>query len=308
MALHRLISVTMGVPDVAATAAYYTDFGLCPDADGWFTTRDGGRQLRIVQAPTRRLVELQIGADTPDDLAAAASRLHVLGVESQLTGTTLTAHEQATGITAVLRVADRLVQAALPPTPYNGPGRYERVGDRAPGLLRPGPVQPRKLGHAVVGTPDLAVTTAFFRDGLGFRTSDVIKDAGAFLRCSTDHHNLLVLAAPVSYLHHTSWQVDDIDDVGRGATAMLEDHPERHVWGLGRHHAGSNFFWYLKDPAGNFSEYYADMDCIPEDALWTPEVLEGAKGLFNWGPPPPPSFLAPEDLGALMTGAHSEKR
>ncbi|NED64770.1 dioxygenase, partial [Streptomyces sp. SID10244] len=32
---------------------------------------------------------------------------------------------------------------------------------------------------------------------------------------------------------------------------------------------------------------------------------EGAKGLFSWGPPPPPSFLAPEDLGALMSGVHS---
>ncbi|MEV1011660.1 dioxygenase, partial [Streptomyces sp. NPDC049881] len=111
--------------------------------------------------------------------------------------------------------------------------------------------------------------------------------------------------APVAFLHHTSWQVDDIDEVGRGAATMLEDHPERHVWGLGRHHAGSNFFWYLKDPAGNFSEYYSDMDCIVDDQLWTPEVLEGAKGLFNWGPPPPPSFLAPEDLAALMTGSHS---
>ena len=86
---------------------------------------------------------------------------------------------------------------------------------------------------------------------------------------------------------------------------MLASHPERHVWGLGRHHAGSNFFWYLKDPAGNFSEYYSDMDCIPEDEIWKPEVFEGAQGLFSWGPPPPPSFLAPEDLGALMTGQHS---
>jgi hypothetical protein len=52
--------------------------------------------------------------------------------------------------------------------------------------------------------------------------------------------------------------------------------------GLGRHHAGSNFFWYLKDPAGNFSEYYSDMDCIVDDQLWTPEALEGARGLFSW--------------------------
>src|SRR5437764_10444279 len=101
--------------------------------------------------------------------------------------------------------------------------------------------------------------------------------------CSSDHHNVLVLAAPVSFLHHTSWQVDDVDDVGRGAQAMLEGRPERHVWGLGRHYAGSNFFWYLKDPAGNFSEYYSDMDCIIDDQLWTPEDMEGARGLFAAG-------------------------
>ncbi len=91
------------------------------------------------------------------------------------------------------------------------------------------------------------------------------------------------MQAPVGFLHHTSWQVDDVDDVGRGAAAMLDGHPDRHVWGLGRHHAGSNFFWYLKDPAGNFSEYYSDMDAVIDDQLWTPETLEGAKGAVQLG-------------------------
>ncbi len=171
--------------------------------------------------------------------------------------------------------------------------------------MRQDPVRPRKLGHAVLGTTDYATTSLFFAEGLGFKVSDRIVGVAAFLRCSTDHHNVLVLAAPVNFLHHTSWQVDDIDDVGRGAHAMLEGNPERHIWGLGRHYAGSNFFWYLKDPAGNFSEYYSDMDCIPEDQLWTPEDLEGARSLFAWGPPPPASFLHPDDLAAMMTGAHS---
>jgi hypothetical protein len=45
------------------------------------------------------------------------------------------------------------------------------------------------------------------------------------------------------------------------------------------------------------------MDTIPEDELWQPEVLQGAEGLYAWGPPPPPSFLEPDDLAALMTGA-----
>jgi len=50
------------------------------------------------------------------------------------------------------------------------------------------------------------------------------------------------------------------------------------------------------------------MDCIIDDQLWTPQDLEGAQGLFSWGPPPPPSFLHPEDLAAMMTGAHSASR
>jgi catechol 2,3-dioxygenase-like lactoylglutathione lyase family enzyme len=307
MALHQLMSFILGVPNLGETAAYYREFGLSDDGDGWFATRDGGRQLRLVPAATRRLIELRIGVDDADDLARAAARLARLGCDAvtDASAGTLTAREQVTRVQVVLRIAPRLKQPAAEPTRYNGPGRTERAGGRAPGILRTGPVTPRKLGHVVVGTTDFDATTAFFRDGLGFKASDYIKDAGAFLRCSTDHHNVLVLRAPVVFPHHSSWQVDDIDEIGRGAHALLAGHPERHVWGLGRHHAGSNFFYYFKDPSGTFSEYYSDMDCVPEDQVWTPETFQGALGLFSWGPPPPPSFLHPDDLAGLMAGSHS---
>jgi catechol 2,3-dioxygenase-like lactoylglutathione lyase family enzyme len=305
MALHRLTSITMGVPNVEETAAYYDEFGLAPDGDGWFTTRDAGRQLRIVPAPTRRLIDLHVGVDDSDDLARAAGNLERMGIGVERGPGWISAVDKATGTRAYLEIAGRFEQDEVPPTPYNGPGRYERSNDRAPGVQRTDRVMPRKLGHAVLGSTDYEATQAFFINGLGFKVSDHIKGAGTFMRCSTDHHNVLVLGAPVSFLHHTSWQVDDVDDVGRGASSMLEDHPERHIWGLGRHYGGSNFFWYLKDPAGNFSEYYSDMDCIVDDQLWTPQDLQGAQGLFSWGPPPPPSFLHPEDLAAMMTGAHS---
>ena len=34
MSLHGLLSVTIGVPNVAETAAYYADFGLAAEGDG----------------------------------------------------------------------------------------------------------------------------------------------------------------------------------------------------------------------------------------------------------------------------------
>jgi catechol 2,3-dioxygenase-like lactoylglutathione lyase family enzyme len=311
MSLHGLLSVTIGVPNVDQTAAYYTDFGLAPEAGGWFSTQDAGRQLQILPAPTRRLLALRVAVDDSGDLARAGAQLARLGLPALppagRSGSQLEAIEPVTGVRVSLEVAPRLRQDPVPAPVYNGPGRLGRADRRAPGLARPDRVRPRKLGHAVLGSTDYRTTTSFFTDGLGFKVSDRIAGVGAFMRCSTDHHNVLVLAAPVNFLHHTSWQVDDVDEVGRGAFAMLEGRPERHVWGLGRHYAGSNFFWYLKDPAGNFSEYYSDMDCIVDDQLWTPEDLEGARGLFAWGPPPPPSFLHPDDLAAMMTGAHSAR-
>ena len=65
MSLHSLLSVTIGVPNVAETAAYYADFGLTPGEDGWFSTADAGRQLRLLPAPVRRLLELRVGPTTP---------------------------------------------------------------------------------------------------------------------------------------------------------------------------------------------------------------------------------------------------
>ena len=305
MALHGLRSVTIGVPNVAETSAYYADFGLLPDGGNWFRTTDGGRQLRLVFAPVRRLVEVSVAADDQDDVERTAASLTRLGWPPERVPGSLSVTEPVTGLIVRVAVAPRIRQVAAPLPRYNAPGRVERIDQRAQPLQLDTPVGPRRLGHVVIGSTDHEMSISFFVKGLGFRVSDRIKGKAAFLRCSADHHNLLVSSARVNFLHHTSWQVDDIDAVGRGAFAMLQGNPERHVWGLGRHYAGSNFFWYLKDPAGNFSEYFSDMDCIIDDQLWTPEDLEGAAGLFAWGPPPPPSFLHPEDLAAMMTGAHS---
>lgn len=311
MALHRLTGITLGVPDVARTAAYYEDFGLtrvegAVGADrARFSTVDGGEQLAVVRSARRRLLDLGVGADDPDDLDRVARALERLEVEVIRSATSVEAVDPGTNVRVRVEIAERISSDPGPLATYNRPGATDRLNERASSVSREAPVRPRKLGHVVLGSTQQEASQRFFTEGLGFKVSDEVKGAAAFMRCSTDHHNVLVQSAPVDLLHHTSWQVDDVDEVGRGASAMLEADPERHVWGLGRHAIGSNFFWYLKDPAGNFSEYYSDIDCIVDDALWKPRVWEGARALYDWGPPPPPSFLAPEDLAALMTGSHS---
>jgi hypothetical protein len=71
------------------------------------------------------------------------------------------------------------------------------------------------------------------------------------------------------------------------------------VWGIGRHGIGSNHFWYLRDPAGNFAEYSSDLDVIVDEEAWAVSASTVAHPLAAWGPPVPASFLAPEDIQAL---------
>lgn len=301
MGLHRLTAITIGVPDVAPVAAYYEAFGLTPLGDGRFATSDGGEQLRLVTAPRRCLRELGVGVEDADDLTRIAAQLAHLGVAVESAPRALTTVDPGSGTRVVVQIAPHIRSNVAVAAPRNVPGRVARLNERAVAVLRDGPVRPRKLGHVVLGTTDLAASQRFFVDGIGFRVSDTIAGVGAaFLRCSTDHHNLLVQPAPVTFLHHTSWQVDDIDEIGRGARALLAADPTRHVWGLGRHAVGSNYFWYLRDPAGNYTEYYADMDVIADETRWTPGEWDGPNALASWGPEPPPEFLVPPDLGELM--------
>jgi catechol 2,3-dioxygenase-like lactoylglutathione lyase family enzyme len=304
MALHRLTWITLGVPNFDETRAFYRDFGLREFMAGRFASVHGGEQLRLIPAPRRTLLEIGVGVDDADDLARMAANLTQLGASAAPEeGGLLRATEPVTGIRLLARIADRIRQPEESTPATNRPGHHERLNARAQAVQVTGAARPRKLSHVVLGATDPAAARRFFTDGVGFKVSDEIPAVGAaFLRCSTEHHNLLVQQAPVTFLHHSAWEMGDVDEIGLGAMALLKEHPERHVWGLGRHRIGSNFFWYLRDPAGNFAEYSSDIDVIDDDVNWTPGTWSGLDGLMAWGPPVPTSFMAPDDLPALMAG------
>jgi catechol 2,3-dioxygenase-like lactoylglutathione lyase family enzyme len=303
VALHRLSSLTIGVPDPDALRPFYRDFGLVETRPGRFETADGGEQLRIEAAPRRHLLALTVGVDDADDLARSAGSLARLGIAAETGARTLECREPATGVRVRLEIEPRLEQKPPPPLALNAPGRVSRLDARSPAVLPAAPSRPRRLSHVVVASPDAAASQRFFVEGLGFRVSDAVPALGAsFLRCSTDHHNLLVQPGPLAFLHHTAWEMDDVDAVGRAAAAMLAADASRHVWGLGRHGIGSNYFWYLRDPAGNFAEYSSDLDVIADDEAWRVAASTGVHPLAAWGPPVPRDFLAPDDIVALARG------
>ncbi|MCX6458993.1 MAG: VOC family protein [Actinobacteria bacterium] len=306
MALHRLSSFTYAVPNLAEVTAYYSEFGLTDNGDGSFSTLDGGKQLYLEQGSHRRITTVELGADNADDLDRIASSLKAMDIDSAIDGDRLTTADPVTKTRVVVVVQERVEQPRVEAVPFNGPGRVERVNSRADGVMRESRVTPRKLGHVLIVSPESLSTIRFFSDGLGFKVSDYANvKSNAFMRCSEDHHNIGIFGGDATYPHHSSWQVDDVDDIGRGAEDLLNADENRQGWGFGRHFAGSNFFWYLKDPAGTMSEYYCDMDLITDDDLWVPQIAEGPRGLYRWGPKPPEAFLRPADIAELIAAQNN---
>lgn len=159
-----------------------------------------------------------------------------------------------------------------------------------------------RAGHSATrhAAPTPSLEVADPASGVVFEVSDSLDGVIAFTRCSESHHNLAVQQAPCRLLHHMAFEVDDVDEVARGGSALTAADAGRHVWGLGRHAIGSNWFWYLRDPAGNYVEYTADLDRITSSEDYRPKDWQGQEWLYAYGPPVPPVFLEPDDVADLL--------
>jgi catechol 2,3-dioxygenase-like lactoylglutathione lyase family enzyme len=301
MGLHRLTSITLGVPDVVAATTFFTEFGLASSDDGWLSTRDGGAQLELVPSSRRRLARLGLGATEPDDLGRFEAAVAATGLGSVLESgpDRLLLAEPVTGLPVEITVAPPYAPQ-VDPVAVNRPGKRERIDVPAASVLTDGPVVPSNLTHVVYVSPDQPTTLRFFTDVLGFEISDEVPGIIAFTRCSDLHHNLALQAGPVAYPHHIAFEMDEIDDVVRGGQRMVDADPERHTWGVGRHAIGSNWFWYLREPNGTFVEYAADIDRISAQDRYRPKEWVAHEFLSSFGPPTPQAFLQPADLPEII--------
>lgn len=255
-------------------------------------TRDGGERVELVESPTGHLYRLGIGAENADDLTHIVARSDRSATTEIVDSSPdrLALLEPVTGLLVEVTVAEAYPAGPSTRT-FNRPGAEpERIDAPAESVLTDAPVRPSNLTHVVYSTPDQPATLAFFTDVIGFEISDQVPGIIAFTRCGNVHHNLAIQAGPVAYPHHIAFEVDDID-------------PARHMWGVGRHAIGSNWYWYLREPGGTFVEYTADIDRISAQDLYRPKDWKGHEYLYSFGPPPPHEFLEPADLAELIAAA-----
>jgi len=105
----------------------------------------------------------------------------------------------------------------------------------------------------------------------------------------SDHHLIALAKSNGPGLHHLSWDVESIHQIGLGAMQMA-DKGFAGGWGLGRHVLGSNYFHYVRDPWGSYSEYSSDIDYIPVNYDWQAGDHSADDAFYVWGPVPPADF------------------
>ncbi|MEJ8859475.1 VOC family protein [Variovorax robiniae] len=160
-------------------------------------------------------------------------------------------------------------------------------------------VHPRRLSHVLLFSPDVKAAADFYEQALGLRVSDSSADIIVFLHGvhGSDHHLIAMAKSNGPGLHHSSWDVGSIDEVGRGMEQMLTaGHTQG--WGVGRHVLGSNYFYYVRDPWGSYAEYSFDIDYVPGDFDWTSADHPPEDSFYAWGPKVPEEFVTNHEVPA----------
>lgn len=281
MEITGLDSIVYGVEDMADCIRFNEDFGLERVEAG-----AKGATFRTVDNATVVLRETRDASLPPAVAAGPQLRQIVWGVKSKAAldaiGAELAKDREVTqaggtvwstdpmGYAIGFRVA-QVKPLAAEPVPVNVPGRPARVNARFEFSERPLILH---LGHVVVHCRNLAETYAFYSDRLGFKLSDWFTDHGYFLRSglSHDHHTLFLFKlGDLTGINHASYQVRTFDDLAV-AGELLEKKGWKSLTGPGRHHIGSNYFWYFHSPCGGAVEYHSDIDYLTDD--WVPREWE----------------------------------
>ncbi len=277
--LRALRSVELLTPNFADAVDFYEEvWGLevveAEHSASWLRgTGEEHHALRLTRSDTIGLGRLVFALGTPAEVDLAAQRLRARGIALVTEPGPL---DQVGGGYG-LRFHDldgRLIELSADTWAVTARGRDASL--------------PVGVTHAVLNTPDIDASVAFYQDVLGMRVSDWSEHQMAFLRCGTDHHCVAFNQAPWVSLNHVAYEMTSLDHFMRGL-GRLRHHGITPEWGPGRHGPGNNTFSYFTDPTGLVCEYTTEVAQIVEDT-WICKVWRRTPELSDlWGTAGPPS-------------------
>ena len=301
--VHSMDYFNMSVPDLEHARQFYTKFGLDVREEqgglGLYTFDHPHRWGLLNEGSRKALGHLSFGI-FEDDLQRFRDRLQQASIEQLDPPPGFESNgiwfKDCNGLLIELRVAEK--------SSPNAKSVVEQLvigpGQRGAPLRGTTPdVRPRRLAHILVFVRDVPESITFYGDVLGMRLSDESGGVIAFMHGihGSDHHMVAFAKSSAPGLHHCSWDVPSIQDIGLGAMHMADSGYSK-GWGLGRHVLGSNYFHYVRDPWGSYSEYSCDIDYIPVEMDWKGEHHPMENSFYLWGPEPPQDFAFNHEASA----------
>ena len=303
LALH---SVALGVADIAAATAFFTDvWGLAPVAgDGTASYLRGTGAFHHILVLHRHaraeILRINLLTDDRSSVAALHARVAEQGATHGASGLTdpVALDQPGGGYGFAFRDGEGRNLAIV--TDIASHADTDDVADR-----------PRKLAHVVLNADAPEPSVALFTDLLGFRVSDRTRMHN-FLRCGDtsagpiDHHNIAIGNGGGPTLNHIAFEMPDLESVMRGA-GRCRDAGWPIEWGVGRHGPGNNVFAYFIGPEDIPIEYTAEVEQIddsyptgtPDDWSWPPGRSD------HWGITDPPSARLKKAQGRVGFAADS---
>ncbi|WP_346910132.1 VOC family protein [uncultured Roseibium sp.] len=296
LGIHSMDAFNMIVPDLTEAETFYRTFGLDVreegDGLGLYTFGSQHRWAILSEGSRKKLNFLSFGL-FEEDFDAMKKRIEADGVKlldapKGFDSNGMWLHDPH-GLLIEIKVAGKSSPSEKVDflTTSVAPGQMGSMQrSKAP------QVRPRRLAHILVFTPDVLESIRFYCRILGLRLSDQSGDGICFMHGihGSDHHLVAFAKSPAPGLHHCSWDVGGINEIGLGAMQMADKGFDE-GWGLGRHVLGSNYFHYVKDPWGSYSEYSADIDYIPLTQDWEAGDYPAEDSIYLWGPDIPNDFV-----------------
>lgn len=304
-----LAQVTYLAPDLDLMRRFLTAFGMT-EAEGsddeTLYMRGLGTQHHIHvtrKAPKQRFGGVTIEVASMDDLHELAAM--------EGSSEVLEATEPGGGHEVVMHTPDGIEIKAI-----HGRERVEPIVDRDPNrfnnaydkdrLHKPvraaaAPQSIVRLGHFVLHVRNHDESMAWFKERFNWLDSDYFLPpgeegpiVGTFVRLDlgdqlVDHHFALIIESDWVGVHHSAFEVIDLDGVMSSHDFLVNEGWASDV-GVGRHLLGSQVFDYWKDPFGFRIEHYTDGDVV--DASHQPTKFNGtASETTQWGNRPPLEFF-----------------
>ena len=302
---HDLAYGRLRAPDLDRQEAFLTDFGMVR-ADRTKTAlymrgTDAPHHIHVTELGEPRYVGIAVHAASLEDLDRVAHLPGASKIEDidEPGGGKRVRLQDPDGyqVEVVHGMATLPPIAVARPAVNSGNDKLRRKGELF--RIERGPSHIKRFGHFVIMSKNFDKALGWYRETLGFRCSDDVYAGetthivGSFNRLDrgddyVDHHAFFCIRGDKSGLNHLSYEAADIDDIMVGHE-HLQTKGYRHMWGIGRHRIGSQFFDYWCDPWGRVHEHWADTDVL--NARTPSNLVERGDGLLGpWGQPIPEEF------------------